>query len=257
MIQLISSYLFEEQVHLNSFYIRQTDEMQQFWTPNHVDGKRMPDVPVYVLTSPRTFSAAEEFTYNLKNLERATIVGQTTGGGAHPVNGHYFNFDGFAMTMSLPFGRAINPITGTNWEGTGVSPDLEVSVSDALLAAHRDALIKLQEDETNEAQLARLEWATRGIDAQLHPIVLSESEQSVFVGDYGPRHIRLQDGELYYQREERPLMRMIPLGDDFFALDGLDYFRIQFVREDSGAVQRLVGHYENGRRDMNERSGSS
>ena len=44
----------------------------------------MPDVPVYVLTSNKTFSAAEEFTYNLKNLKRATIIGETTGGGAHP-----------------------------------------------------------------------------------------------------------------------------------------------------------------------------
>ena len=85
MIQLISSYLFYEPKHLNSFYIRKSDSTDQFWTQAYVEGPRMADVPVYVLTSPRTFSAAEEFTYNLKNMERATIVGETTGGGAHPV----------------------------------------------------------------------------------------------------------------------------------------------------------------------------
>ena len=88
MIQLITSYLYDEEpVHLNSFYHRPTDSHSQTWTLPHVPGKRNPNVPVYVLTSGRTFSAAEEFSYNLKNLERATLVGETTGGGAHP-GGH-------------------------------------------------------------------------------------------------------------------------------------------------------------------------
>ena len=85
MIQLLTSYLLEESTHLNSFYIRAGDTTQQFWSLPWVPGPRMAETPVYVLTSNHTFSAAEEFTYNLKNLERATIVGETTGGGAHPV----------------------------------------------------------------------------------------------------------------------------------------------------------------------------
>jgi len=87
MIQLLTSYLVEEPTHLNSFYVRQSDETNQFWTQAYVPGPKLETAPVYVLTSGRTFSAAEEFTYNLKNLERATIVGVTTGGGAHPVMG--------------------------------------------------------------------------------------------------------------------------------------------------------------------------
>ena len=85
LIQLITSYLFEGAVHLNSFQIRETDSTQQFWTLTHVPGERMPDTPVFVLTSSSTFSAAAEFTYNLQNMDRATIVGDTTRGGAHPV----------------------------------------------------------------------------------------------------------------------------------------------------------------------------
>jgi C-terminal processing protease CtpA/Prc len=84
---------------------------------------------VYVLTSQRTFSGGEEFTYNLKSLGRATIVGETTGGGAHPVRGEWINEQ---FTIGVPFARAINPITKTNWEGTGVAPDVEVPAAEAL-----------------------------------------------------------------------------------------------------------------------------
>ena len=124
MIQVITSYLFEgEPKHLNSFYYREGERTEQFWTLPYVPGKRRPDVPVYVLTSGRTFSGAEEFSYNLKNLKRATIVGETTGGGAHPVNREPINDE---FWVSVPYARAVNPVSKTNWEGTGVEPDVKV-----------------------------------------------------------------------------------------------------------------------------------
>jgi retinol-binding protein 3 len=138
MVALISSYLFgAEPVHLNDLYFRPGDSTQQFWTLPHVPGSRCERKPVYVLTSSRTFSAAEEFAYNLKNLKRATIVGETTGGGAHPgevrrITEHF--------NMFVPSGRAINPITKTNWEGTGVTPDVPVAADRALPSAHLAAL---------------------------------------------------------------------------------------------------------------------
>ncbi len=132
MIQLLSSYFFAEPVHLNSFYIRQTDEWEQYWTYAHVSGPRLTDTPLFILTSSRTFSAAEEFTYNLKNLERATIIGETTRGGAHPVTGVTFQFEGIAIGVSRPYGRAVNPITGMNWEGTGIEPHIAVPADRAL-----------------------------------------------------------------------------------------------------------------------------
>ena len=163
MIQLISSYFFDEPVHLNSFYIRDKDETKQFWSHAHVEGPRMSDVDLYVLTSGYTFSAAEEFTYNMKNLKRATIVGETTGGGAHPVR--MVRFEGLKISMSLPYGRAINPVTGTNWEGTGVEPDVAVPGSEALETAHLDAMTKLAERVTDEEQKRNLEWAIQKVNA--------------------------------------------------------------------------------------------
>jgi len=134
MIQLLCSYFFEEPTHLNSFEYRGREFKKQFWSLPHVPGKKLYDTPLFVLTSGRTFSAAEEFSYNLRNLERATLVGEATGGGAHPGGTH--PVEG-AFSVFIPDGRAINPITGTNWEGVGVEPHVPVDASKALDEAQR------------------------------------------------------------------------------------------------------------------------
>lgn len=149
MIQLLSSYFFgPEPVHLNSFYFRPADEHTETWTFSKIPGKRRPEIDLYILTSSRTFSAGEEFAYNLKNLKRATIIGETTAGGAHP-GGPVTATDKFRVWV--PSGRAINPITKTNWEGTGVQPDLKVQADEALMVAHVKALESLRAKATNDA----------------------------------------------------------------------------------------------------------
>lgn len=130
MIRFLSSYLFDKPTHLNSFYDRSNDKTSEVWTLETVQGKRFgEELPVFVLTSNQTFSGAEEFAYNLRNLKRATIVGETTGGGAHPVRPIRVN-EGFHVMV--PFARAINPISQTNWEGVGVQPHVETRAADAL-----------------------------------------------------------------------------------------------------------------------------
>jgi retinol-binding protein 3 len=135
MVAFVSSYLFDRRTHLNDLWTRRTGATKEFWTTDSVSGRRFGGTkPIYVLTSARTFSGAEEFTYNLKNLKRATIIGETTGGGAHPVSGH--RIDEHFM-IGVPFARAINPITHTNWEGVGVKPDIAVPADDALATAQK------------------------------------------------------------------------------------------------------------------------
>jgi len=140
MVALVCSYLFgPEPVHLNDLYWREGNRTDEFWTKKELAGKRYLNKDVYVLTSKRTFSGAEEFSYNLKNLKRATIIGETTGGGAHPGGGFRINEH---FGMFVPTGRAISPITKTNWEGTGVTPDVAVPADQALLVARLMALKK-------------------------------------------------------------------------------------------------------------------
>jgi hypothetical protein len=157
MVALLCSYFFDGRPrHLNSLAWRKPDgeEVQQWWTLPYVPGKKYVGKDVYVLTSKRTFSAAEEFTYNLQTQKRATIVGETTGGGAHPGGPHPIN-DHFAVWV--PSGRAVNPVTKTNWEGTGIKPDIDVPADQALKTAHLTALKKQLEskdaDEPLKAQL--------------------------------------------------------------------------------------------------------
>jgi len=144
MIAFISTYLFDEPTHLNDLYDRKKDSTTQYWTLPYVPGKRLPGKPVFVLTSKRTFSGAEEFSYNLKSLKRATIIGETTGGGAHPVSGHRVD-DHFRI--GVPFAKAVNPISKTNWEGTGVEPDVKVPASEALDVAKKMAAEQIKNDQ--------------------------------------------------------------------------------------------------------------
>lgn len=252
LIQLITSYFFDQPVHLNSFYIRKTDSVQQFWTAAYVEGPRLTKADIYVLTSGYTFSGAEEFSYNLKNFKRATIVGETTGGGAHPVD--FREFRNLNVTMQLPYGRAVNPITGTNWEGTGVQPDIAVPSSKAFDVAYTQALKKLSDRLTDPDRKAAIAWIAEGREALLNPVKTDPEILKQYAGAYGDRTISLENGDLYYQRQGRPKYRLIPMTTEKFALDGLDRFRLQFVRGSDGSITELIGMYDNGMRDRSPRS---
>jgi tetratricopeptide (TPR) repeat protein len=132
MIKFILSYFFEKPTHLNDLYWREGNRTEEFWTNEKVEGKRMSDVPVFVLTSNKTFSGGEEFAYDVQTQKRGTLIGEFTGGGANP--GGMFPA-GNGIAIFIPTGRAINPITKTNWEGVGVKPDIEVPSDDALYKA--------------------------------------------------------------------------------------------------------------------------
>ena len=148
-VQYLCSYLFNDRVHLNDISIRGQGK-QEFWTVK-VPGSKLADKPVYVLTSKRTGSGAEECAYDLQSLHRATVVGESTWGGANPgerirLNDHFYAF--------IPNGQAMNPYTHKNWEGTGVQPDVAVAAADALKVAQvsvlKDLLAKATEQEDKD-----------------------------------------------------------------------------------------------------------
>jgi len=165
MVALVCSYLFgPEPVHLNDLYWREGNRTDEFWTRKELAGKRYLNKDVYVLTSKRTFSGAEEFTYNLKNLKRATIIGETTGGGAHPGGGFRISEH---FGMFIPTGRAISPITKTNWEGTGVTPDISVPADQALLVARIMALKKSTPTIANPDRKAAMTEEIQNLEKEL------------------------------------------------------------------------------------------
>lgn len=138
MVQLLASYFFSsEPIHLADHFNRPKNELTQSWTLPYVPGTRRPEVALYILTSKQTFSAAEAFSYQLKQQGRAIIVGETTAGGAH-LTGSVIATDKFYVR--IPQGRTTSPVTNTNWEGTGVAPHIEISADQALKTAHAKAL---------------------------------------------------------------------------------------------------------------------
>ena len=138
---LIASYFFAEETRLSDQYNRAEGTTRQFWTLPSVLGKKLADMELYILTSHQTFSAPEAFAYDLQSLKRATVVGERTGGGAHGTLSHRVNSH---FTISVPFSRSINPVTKTDWEGSGVKPDIDVPAAHALLAAQIAALEKAE-----------------------------------------------------------------------------------------------------------------
>jgi len=139
MGEYIASYLFAERTHLDDFFSRTENVTKETWTLSDVPGRKFIDRPVFVLTSKQTFSAAEYLANVLRNLKRATLVGETTMGGAHTVESRRID-DHFSARV--PSGR---PITKTDWEGTGLEPDVKVAADQAL-----DVALKLAADEINK-----------------------------------------------------------------------------------------------------------
>ncbi len=160
MVQLLASYLLEPSpTHLVDQVVRMHGTTRQIHSLPWLPGKRLAEVPVYLLISAKTFSAAEGFTYLLQSLGRATVVGERSAGGAHPVKVVAL---GHGLAAAIPFARAVNPITGTNWEGTGVAPDLETPADAAFGAAYRAALETLAESAEGERR-AELETLLRDL----------------------------------------------------------------------------------------------
>jgi Peptidase family S41/N-terminal domain of Peptidase_S41 in eukaryotic IRBP len=138
MVALMAAYLFD---HPEYWYNPRENTTEQSWTASPVPGNKLADKPVYVLTSARTISGAEQFCYDLKMLKRATLVGETTGGAAHSGVWHRID-DHFGM--GIPETKPINPFSKSDWAGTGVEPDVKVSAADALRTAEKLAARKLQ-----------------------------------------------------------------------------------------------------------------
>lgn len=130
-VAFVASYFFEgKPLLLSSIARRDTGLVQEFWTLPELPGTRFGAAkPVYVLTSGRTFSGGEDLAYTLQAHRRATVIGETTAGGAHPTEPRAIDDSLFVM---VPWGRSINPITKGNWEGTGVKPDVVAPAGEAL-----------------------------------------------------------------------------------------------------------------------------
>jgi tetratricopeptide (TPR) repeat protein len=166
MVALLCSYFFKKPTLLGTTYIRKTNKTYENWTLGKVDGNRMHDVPLYILTSNHVFSAGESFTYSLQALNRVKVIGEITKGGAHLTKPVKLNE---RFIFYVPFGRAINPITKTNWEGVGIKPDIIVDADDAF-----DVALKMAQKAAKKHRKLREER-----DKKLAKVLLKKFMHSV------------------------------------------------------------------------------
>jgi hypothetical protein len=239
MVSFLSSYFLdnEETIHLNSVYSRPEDRYYQSWTSPYVPGRIMANIPLYILTSRSTFSAAEEFCYNLKFLKRSTIVGERTRGGAHPISSRVLTDE---LILIMPECASIHPVTKGNWEGVGVEPDIEVAAEDAFNVAYLNALEKLRGLTQNEEQRAIYQWFADGFRARLSPVEVNVEILESYVGRYGTLNITFEDSILMYQRGDRAKYKMIPMSETLFLVDEQSSIRIKFKKEKDQTIGVIV-----------------
>jgi hypothetical protein len=188
------------------------------------------DKPLYVLTSPASVSASEEFVAHVKNFKLGSTAGGTTAGGGHR-NALTGIPEGFVVSVSI--GTAIHPVTNAGWEANGFKPDIAVSVPAALDAAHLDALKKLKASATGP-KAAQLQWAMDGLAAKLNPVKLTPAELEAYAGSYASgRQAVVRDGKLFWQLGAREV-ELVPLSKDLFAFGSGPEMRVRFDREGAG-----------------------
>lgn len=187
------------------------------------------DTPLYVLTSSRSASAAEGFAYTLQAAKRAEVVGEASAGGANP-GGFVDMGNGFRIFVSG--GSPINPITGRNWEGTGVIPDHQVPAEQALAKAQALALKRLLAADGANPRLDQ-QWALQALEPPASTELLPTK---ALVGDYQGGKVEFKDGQLQVNRGRRGVLVLAPLGNGEYAVKEDANVRLQFMADAQGRV---------------------
>jgi hypothetical protein len=211
----------------NTFHSRQGTESEAPRTPYATPRTQL---PLYLLTSGRTGSAAEAFAYTLKNAKRATVVGEASAGAANP--GQPFRLgDGYSVFVST--GSPVSPVTGGNWEGGGVQPDIEVASVDALARAQQLALATLAEHGAGPA----VRWPLEALTAT--PPVQVAADIAALAGQYGVVAVEPVGDALQLRQGRRPPLRLRPLATDLYFIDGDPTRRVRFERTPAGDIAAL------------------
>ena len=229
MVTYLASYFLDtdEALILNISYSTVDDAYWSSMTSAYVPGKKLADIPLYILISSSTASAAEGFTNIMKHLNKnAILVGSKTAGAENPVN--YIVVDN-EYVLRIPSWRKIYSKISTGWEAEGITPDIEVESSEALQTAHLLALKKLIENTSDQNKIKRLQWSLDGVIAENSPAVVSEDILKQYVGKYGNRDIYFENGDLLYQYKGRTKRKMKAISADYFVVEGYDWFRVKFI----------------------------
>lgn len=209
----------------------------------YVPGKRLTNIPIYILISGSTASAAEAFTQILKHFNpQVTLVGENTAGAENPVEYVVIPHD---FVLKIPSWKRIYAFPGHGWERKGIPPDIPVKSSKALETAHMHALETMLRSARDKLAREKLQWGLEGIRAVAQPRIVDRRILKSYVGSYGKVHIQLPADGLTCQYKQGPEIRLLPITDAYFLLEGRDDRRIRFIKK-KGKVTQLKYIYSDG-----------
>ncbi len=252
MVTLLAGYFTENKESETVAISRSTLDQSYFAStiPSFVPGRKMTNIPVYLLVSSSTASAAEAFASILRHFNpQVLLVGQTTAGAENPVGFVALNEE---FVLKIPCYEKIFFGSRPPWEGKGLAPDLESPVHLALETAHQHALEKLYELHTEASARKILQWGIDGYKARLEPAAVAQGTLESYAGSYGSTKVLLEGGDLILQYKERSQRRLLPIAADYFIVEGRDDMRLRFVSE-GGQVTAMERIYSDGWRGMTGR----
>jgi C-terminal processing protease CtpA/Prc len=250
MVNYILSHFFKDTTHIADIYIRSEKATIPYYTQPDSTYGALNQIPIYVLTSYKTFSAAEGLTYALKSLNRAVIVGETTRGGAHTVTYRPLS-SGFVA--DIPFGHAIDPRTKTSWEGVGIIPNISVNADLAPETAEQLIFSKQLANCVDSTQAQSIRWQRDLLTSINHPLHLEANDLYAYTGTYGVYTITFDNEELYYQKLGKAKFPLIPMKQNQFRVKGNDSFMVVFQRDAMRVVCTIITYYDDGRTEIGHR----
>jgi hypothetical protein len=227
MVKQVESYFFAEKTRVNDIIIPNKRDTAKGWTDPTATGGLFLRMPVYILTSSNTVSAAEDFSYAMQVLKRATIAGEKTAGGSHPVGPVFL---GHGFVAGIPFAHTYNIHTGTEWEGTGVIPDIKLKADASL-------------DEVSSAIFPNSWFANqqKAVDRIIEP-----STVKAYLGTYqGGLKFYTKDGSLYCANPERgnQVFKLRYISPGYFQLD--ENVQVKFGQQ-QGSESGMQFYWSNG-----------
>ncbi|ARS35448.1 S41 family peptidase [Pontibacter actiniarum] len=234
MVSQVESYFFKEKTRMNDLVNRSNKDTTFYYAdPAKTDSLTL-SMPIYILTSRKTFSAAEDFSYAMQQAKRATIVGEITGGGAHPTMPFTV---GQGFVVSISFARSLNPVTQTNWEGTGVVPDFQVDASKALVKAQELIFRERQIIAETKKEKQKLDYLINALHVNDDLLTLPLDQFDKITGTYGPLVI-YRDGNRLFCKFADNVTELAHISKNLFVLDGNAH--IEFVKDSKGSYSKAT-----------------
>jgi Peptidase family S41/N-terminal domain of Peptidase_S41 in eukaryotic IRBP len=221
-VQYLVSHFMEPNRPLVTFHMgaNQVDRLSTLAT---LPAGRMVGKPLYVLTSGRSASAAEEFTGHVAGFRLGELIGATTAGAGF--RNQFFPLPG-GYLISISVGRAVLASTGKDWEGVGIPPTTAVDPEKALQVAQIHAMRRLAA-AAPPREKANYEATAALLAAQVDPVATA-LPLAAYAGNFGDRKVSVENGRLALQREGGPKLAMVPIGPNLFTFENDAMSRVEY-----------------------------